>query len=161
MTKRIVIGCFALAALSIPCHAAATGETVVAVLEATWSQDPGTSCIDDPDALDGKALYLPASDQVYYRWYSLTAGTSVLAGDYAIRFRLKVDDNGPHKPVFQADDYRTTIDVKGSDFKAARTYQEFTIPFSTPPGQWKAPISCRLRHLAGPAGWADRITIVC
>ena len=79
---RTLVTCAVLAAWSLTSRAATTGETVVAVYEATWSQDPGTKCVDDPDALDGKALYLPASDQVYYRWYSLTANFSVLAGDY-------------------------------------------------------------------------------
>lgn len=159
--KRIFTACLSLFALSLACRAATTGETVVATYEATWSQDPGTKCADDPDALDGKALYLPASDEVYYRWYSLTANFPVLAGDYEVRFRMKVDDNSAEKPIFQADDYRTTITVKCSDFKTARTYQEFTLPHSTPPGQWKSTINCRLRRMVGPATWVDRLTVVC
>lgn len=161
MTKRVLASCAVLAALSLTGHAAGTGETVAAVYEATGSQDLGTKCVDDADALDGKALYLPASEEVYYRWYSLTANFPVLAGDYEVRFRLKTDDNTAEKPIFQADDYRTTIEVKGTDFKAARTYQEFTLPYSTPPGQWKATINCRLRRMVGPATWVDRLTVVC
>ncbi len=141
--------------------ASAAEEQDQIVIEAAWSQDPGAKCVDDPDALDGKALYFPVSDQAYLRWYSVGSDPAVTAGEYEIRFRLKVADNKDGNAVFHAYGGDTHFEIKGTAFNAPKSYQEFTIPFATAPGKWKTGLRCNLRKLAGQEAWVDRITVVC
>ncbi len=157
---KLILSALGALCLMLSADSLLAREDVVAIFEATGSRDPGTSCVDDPDALDGRALYFPASDRSYYGWYSLHTQRSVTAGEYEIRFRLKVEDNTCKDPIFHVYGGERHFQIKGADFKAPNAYQEFTIPYPMAPGQWKATIRSDLRKLAGPPAWVDRITIV-
>ncbi len=131
------------------------------VFDATWSNDPGVTCVDDADALDGKALECPATDKTWGGWYTCTSGYTMdfLPGEYEVRYRLKVEDNTHPGQAFDlgVENGDVWVHPKWSDFQAAKQYQEFVYPFVI-----KTPVLniCTIRKYAGPRAWIDRITVV-
>ena len=120
--------------------------------------------IDDPDATNGKAVRSMKDVQ--------KPGTIVFgpytkdqtAGQYRISVRAKVDDNTAATPVFvmllQANEnigsMTNILVVKGTDFKAPNSYQEFEFEGVKPPaGNFEFPI-----YWSGKTNlWLDRITV--
>lgn len=93
--------------------------------------------VDDPQALDGRALLLPTSGSSFAWDWTTTfhPDTSMVA-----YFRLKVSSNSSTSEVAQLhviaghNDY-PPVSLKGSHFKAAGQYQEFAVPFTFSPDQ--------------------------
>ncbi len=93
--------------------------------------------VDDPQALDGKSLLLPANgSSIAWDWTTIFhANTPMVA-----YFRLKVSSNSSPAEVARLgitagrNSYQS-VSLKGSHFKAAGQYQEFAVPFTFAPDQ--------------------------
>ncbi|MBI2192104.1 MAG: hypothetical protein HYU36_08980 [Planctomycetes bacterium] len=83
--------------------------------------------VEDPDAQGGTAQAAipgksePGSPICSFYSYARPAGI------YRVIWRVKVDGNVLDEPVFRAAADRFSLEVKGTDFRAPNTYQEFTV----------------------------------
>ena len=161
MRNSVVLAVSALLLLSaLACGQAQEAETTW-VYEATGSSDPGATAVDDPEALDGRALECPASDKTWSGWPTFTSGYTMeyLPGEYEVRFRLKVADNTGPNPLFDLGVENGGIweHPRGIDFKDPGKYQEFVYSFII-----KTPVLniCIVRKLAGSKAWIDRVTVI-
>ena len=130
------------------------------VYPATWSNDPGAKVVDDPDAINGKALECPATEKTWGTWYTFTSGYTMdfHPGEYEVRYRLKVEDNTKHDQAFDlgVENGGVWEHPRCTDFTEAGKYQEFVYQFTI-----KLPVLniCTVRKYAGKRAWIDRITV--
>ncbi len=131
------------------------------VYEATGSSDPEVTLVDDPDALDGKALECPTSGKTWSGWPTFTSGYTMeyLPGEYEARFRLKVEDNTGRDLLFDlgVENGGVWEHPRGTDFRESGEYQEFVYPFTI-----QTPVLniCVVRKLAGHPAWIDRVMVI-
>lgn len=122
--------------------------------------------VDDPAALDGKALSGRVGTNPPGLWYGPDTSVLELASPYRAYFRLKTDNVLASSQV-------ATLDVtdaggnnifglkrlRGTDFRSANTYQEFYVDFN-PPGWATQGLEFRVAYLGTANLWLDRIIVL-
>lgn len=124
------------------------------------------SVVADSSALDGKALAGRVGTNPAGLWYGPDTTVLALGQPYRAYFRLKTDNVATANEIAMLDvtDYGgvSTFGLKrlrGSDFRAANTYQEFYVDF-LPPGYATQGLEFRVSYRAAANLWLDRIIVV-
>jgi hypothetical protein len=134
--------------------------------EDQFVQGNSGSVVNDPDALNGKALRGLVDTNAAGAWYGPYTYDLPITKAYRAYFRLKTDNNAATAEVARLDvvvDGGTTIlgvkRLRGTDFRAANSYQEFYVDFFYE-GAITNGLEFRVAYEATASLWLDRILVL-